>query len=59
MRRVVEYKRFADDCRQLARTLRKPEHRQQLEEMATAWEMLALERETQLAKRGEDSDRAA
>jgi len=50
MRRVEEYRQFAEDCRQLARTLRKPEHRQQLQEMATAWEMLALEREAQLAK---------
>ncbi|HEU0175940.1 MAG TPA: hypothetical protein VFV58_16875 [Blastocatellia bacterium] len=59
MRKVAEYRRLADDCRQLARRLRKPEHRQQLEEMATAWEMLALEREAHLAKEGTDSDQAA
>jgi hypothetical protein len=53
MRRVAEYRRFADDCRKLARSLRKPEHRQQLEDMATAWEMLALEREAQLKKEAE------
>lgn len=58
MRRVAEYQRFADDCRQLARTLRKPEHKHQFEQMATAWEMLALEREDQLAKKGKDPDRA-
>ena len=59
MRRVAEYKRFAEDCRQLARTLRKPEHRQRLAEMATAWEMPGLEREAQLAKEEKDSNRAA
>lgn len=51
MRRVAEYQRFADDCRQLARGLRKPEHRQQLEQMAVAWEMLALEAEEKEAMR--------
>jgi hypothetical protein len=49
MRMASEYKRFADDCRQLARTLRKPEHKQRLQEMAAAWEMLAVERESQAA----------
>lgn len=59
MRRVAEYRRFADDCRQLARSLRKLEHRQQLEQMAVAWEMLALEREARLAKEAQGSDHAA
>jgi len=59
MRRVAEYWRFADDCRQLARSLRKPEHRQQLEDMAVAWEMLALERQAQLAKEANGSEEAA
>lgn len=60
MRRVAEYRRFADDCLKLARSLRKPEHRHQLEEMAMAWEVLALEREAQLAKEDKkDSDCAA
>jgi hypothetical protein len=59
MRRVVEYKKFADECRKLARSLRKPEHRQQLQEMATVWEMMALEREAQLGKKEKDSNRAA
>lgn len=59
MRRVTEYQKFADDCRKLARTLRKPEHRRQLEEMAVVWEMLALEREAQLSTTPKKSDRAA
>jgi len=59
VRRVDEYRKFADDCRQLALRLRKPEHRHQLEQMATAWEMLALDRETQLAQEGKGSDCAA
>jgi len=59
MRRVDEYKRFAEDYRKLARSLRKPEHRQQLEYMTTAWEMLALEREARLPKQRKDSGHAA
>jgi hypothetical protein len=59
MRRIAEYKKFADECRQLARTLRKPEHKQRLELMATAWEMLALEREAQLGYKRTDSERGA
>jgi len=58
MMRVAEYQRFAEECRQLARSLRKPEHRQRLQDMAAAWEMLALERESELVKSG-GSDRAA
>lgn len=59
MGRVAEYKKFADDCRQPARTMRKPEYRQQLEQMAIAWEMLALEDEAQLKTEAQDSGRAA
>jgi hypothetical protein len=53
---VSEYKKFADDCRQLALRLRKPEHKQQLQQMATAWEMLALEREAQPSQEAKDSN---
>lgn len=59
MRMVSEYMRFAEDCRRLARPMRNAKHRQQLEEMATAWEMLALRREAQLAKQPKGSDQAA
>lgn len=45
MLRVTEFKQFADECRELAARLRKPEDKQRLQEMAVAWEMLALERE--------------
>lgn len=56
MRRAAEYRKFADDCLQLARRLRKPEHRQRLQEMATAWEMLAVEGEAELAKEAQASN---
>jgi len=56
VKRVSEYKKFADDCRQLALRLRKPEHKQQLQQMATAWEMLALEREAQPSQEAKDSN---
>lgn len=48
MLRVIEYKQFAEECRGLAARLRKPQDKQRLQEMAVAWEMLALEREEQL-----------
>lgn len=58
MRRVSEYKRLAEDCRKLARSQRWPQQKRQLEEMAIAWEMLAVEREAQLAEKSADSDEA-
>jgi hypothetical protein len=50
MRKVSEYIEHAAECRRLAKRMQKPAHREQLEDMAEAWEMLAREREKQLVK---------
>ena len=41
MQRVLEYHRFAEECRKLAESLVNPRHKQKLQEMAAAWDMLA------------------
>jgi hypothetical protein len=38
---TAEYRHRADDCRNLARQMAKPEHWGAFEEMAQTWEMLA------------------
>ena len=53
MRWVVEYRRFANECRRLAAALTKPSDRRALELMATGWDKRADERE---AKLGRDAD---
>jgi hypothetical protein len=50
MRKVSEYQQRAAECRQMAASMRDPMHRQQLEDMADAWIILARERSRQLAK---------
>ena len=50
MRKVAEYEDHARECRQLAARMKDPIHKQQLEDMAEAWTMLAKEREKQIAK---------
>jgi hypothetical protein len=45
METSTEYKRFAEECRRLAREAKTAQHRQILEEMAQAWEQLAKEPE--------------
>ena len=54
MRKVEEYERHAKECRRMATTMSKPEHKRALEDMAKAWETLANERKTQL-KKGENN----
>lgn len=39
-----QYKKNAEECRQLARHMIRPEDRAKLEKMAQAWEQLAEER---------------
>ena len=39
MQDAETYRRYADDCRKLARTM--PEHREKLADMAATWERLA------------------
>jgi hypothetical protein len=50
MRKVAEYLTHAKECQQMAAKMRDPRQKQQLIEMANAWEMLAEERRRQLAK---------
>ena len=50
MRKVEEYRRHADGCRQLAKLAFTDEQRQQLLHMADMWEGLAHNREQQLAR---------
>lgn len=50
MRKVAEYEQHAEECRRMATGMKDPKQRQQLQEMAAAWEMLAVERKKQLAK---------
>jgi hypothetical protein len=50
MRKVSEYQEHAKECRQMAAFMKDPQHKQQLQDMAEAWDMLAREREKHLAK---------
>lgn len=50
MRAVAECKQFKDECREAALKMRDPQDQQRLQEMAAAWEMLAVEREGQTSK---------
>jgi hypothetical protein len=51
MKKMHEYLQHAAECREMAR-IALPEHRQQLEQMATTWEQLAAARKRQLEKQG-------
>ncbi|MFZ0065321.1 MAG: hypothetical protein WAK90_04045 [Pseudolabrys sp.] len=51
MKKIGEYLRHADECRDMARTAQ-PAHRQQLVQMAETWEQLAEARRQQLNKLG-------
>jgi len=57
VRKVLEYKAHADECRKMAGNMKNPEHKKQLQDMAEAWEMLAREREKQLERRVEATAR--
>ena len=50
MRKVEEYQRHADECRQLANRSSNEEARTQLLQMAETWEGLARDREEQIAR---------
>ena len=45
MRKVLEYRQHAAECRSLAAAMGAHEHREQLLEMAATWERMAAERE--------------
>ena len=44
MKKASEYRKHAEECRQLAARMDVGEHRDQLLEMAATWERLATER---------------
>lgn len=44
MRKASEYRKHADECRELARRMDSSEHREQLLEMARHWERMEQER---------------
>jgi hypothetical protein len=48
MKKALDYRRHATECRQLAANAALPEHREQLLEMANTWEMLAEQREHEI-----------
>jgi hypothetical protein len=50
MLKASEYEQHAAECRAMARNTRNPLHKQQLEEMAEAWAMLARERRARSQK---------
>ena len=50
VRKVSEYEQHAKEYRQMASNMRDPTRKQQLEEMAVTWTMLAKERSRQLEK---------
>lgn len=52
MRKVAENKEHADECRAMAASMKNQTQKEQLQEMAEAWAMLARERRKQLAKQG-------
>jgi len=51
MKKMHEYLEHAAECREMAR-IALPEHRQQLEQMASTWEQLAAARKRKLEKEG-------
>ena len=51
MQRILEYHRYAEECRKLAKSLVNPRHKRKLQEMAAAWDMLAIERKRDLEKK--------
>ena len=48
MRRVTEYKQHAEDCRALAARMTRPEDKVVLEQIAKAWDKVAVLREHDL-----------
>jgi len=50
LRKVEEYRRHADECRQLASLASTDEHREQLLQMVEMWNGLAEDRQEQLAR---------
>jgi len=50
MKTVAEYRRHADECRELARRARSPEEREMILQIAQTWDKLAKARERKITK---------
>ena len=50
MDEIAQYGDPADKCRGLAATAKNPEHKTQLREMAAAWDTVARQKKSELAK---------
>jgi hypothetical protein len=50
MDRVAQYRKYADECRGLAAATKNPEHKKQLLEMVAAWDAVARQQKSELAK---------
>ena len=46
---IAQYRKYTDECRDLAATAENPEHKRQLLEMATAWETVVRQQNNELA----------
>jgi hypothetical protein len=55
VRKLDEYIKHAEECRDMARTAQ-PSHRVQLEDMAQTWDKLAEARRRQLEKEGKTEE---
>jgi hypothetical protein len=51
MQKVEDYRRHAEECRNMARRARLPEERDMLLNMARTWDNLASYRSTQISRR--------
>jgi hypothetical protein len=56
---IVEYRKFAVDCRELADKLRDPNDKRALLLMAAGWDKVADERTAKIAASGEQPDQVA
>ena len=50
MQKISEYEAHATECRKLAAQMKHSEHRWQLEQIASAWDLMADARRKQLAR---------
>jgi len=44
--KAAQYRKYADECRGWAATAKNPEHKQQLLEMAAAWDSVARQQKS-------------
>ena len=50
MDEIAQYREYAETCGGLAATAKNPEHKEQLMEMAVAWDTVARQKAGELAK---------